>query len=135
MEKMNNKLIVDRLYEIILEANLNKPPEEVLIELDKNPDPEIEKYLGKIRFYRTKTKSIVNKTRFSAAKAELVSLINSYGDSLKELFSGEEYELLLRFHRNYKESTEKDEQSMLEDKKLLELLKKMKNDLDDRKEG
>ena len=134
-QEMNNKFIVDKLYEIILEANLNKPDEEVLEEIQKYNDPDVDKYLNKIRFYRTKTKALVNRNRFYKAGEELLNLINSYGDRLKELFSGEDYDLLLRFHRNYKGSTDKDKQSMLEDKKLLELLRKVKNNLDDRKKG
>lgn len=132
---MENRTIINRLYELMLEANLNKPNEEVLVEIEKEKDPDVDKYLSKIQFYRTKSKSVINKNRFSTAKDELVNLINEYQGRLSEMFSGDEYELLLRFHRNYKESTKKDEQSMMENKKLLDLLKKFKNDLDENQKG
>lgn len=129
---MENKHIINRLYELMIEANLNRPDEEVLLEIEKSNDPDIDRYLSKIQFYRTKSKSIINKSRFSHAKEELARLVSEYKGRLSEMFSGEEYDLILRFHRNYKQSTEKDEQSMMENKKLLELLKKLKDDLNDR---
>jgi len=131
---MKNSDIINRLYELMIEANLKKPDEEMLLEIDSTNDSDVEKYLSKIKFYRTSSKSIINRNRFLSAKRELMKLITEYKGKLSDLFSGEEYDLLLRFHRNYKESTEKDEQSMMENKKLLDLLKKLKNDLNEGQE-
>jgi len=134
-QSMNNKEIIYKLYEIIMEANLHKPEEEVLEEIHQNPDSDINKYLIKIRLYRTKAKAITNQHKFSKVTEELSELINSAGDRLKELLSVEDYSSLLRFHRNYKEFTEKDKLTMIEDKKLLELLRRLKSDMDDRQKG
>jgi len=128
---METKYIINRLYDLMIEANLNRPDEEVLIEINEKKDTDIDEYISRIQLYRTKSKAVLNKHRFKQAKNELIELIDKYHGKLSELFNPQEYELLQRFHRKYENSTEKDEQSMMENKKLLELLRKLKDDVND----
>lgn len=125
---MDNKKIILNLHKISIEANLQKSQEEVLEILDENPNSNFDKYLQMTKQYKTKARAKLNKSRYTRAKDEVVKLIDKTGSKIKELFTDEEYTEIVQFYNNHKNTSERDKESLLSNKKLLEILEKLKDE-------
>lgn len=132
---MDNASIINRLNELFEEAILYRPDNEVLEEIKQSPDSSFEKHLKYIRKLNTQAKAKLKKGFFSSVKNELDRLIKEAGENefLNSLLAKPEYQNILALHSKYEEMTKNDEESMLIEKKMLELVKELKKELESEK--
>jgi hypothetical protein len=132
---MKNREIINRLSELIEEAIINYPDDELLKEFQEQPDPDIDRNLKFIKKLNTVTKAKLQKGLWVTVKEEIDRLIQEVGRSefLDGLLRQPQYKELLGFFSKYKEVNEEDRQSMLTDRKMLDLIKKIKEELRDEK--
>lgn len=125
---------VNRIYGLIIEANMHQPDEEVLPEINPTTDVYYTNGLALVRQLNTKAKAQLNKNRFTQAQELLNELLQKAGSNLESFFRGmssePENEKILAFFRNYQSLSETDKKAMLMDNKVLELMSKAKKNLD-----
>lgn len=124
---------VNRIYGLIIEANMHRPDEEVMPEVNTS-DLYYVNGLTLVRQLNTKAKAQLNKNRFTQAQELLNELLQKAGSNLESFFRGlssePENEKVLAFFRNYQSLSETDKKAMLMDNKVLELMSKAKKNLD-----
>lgn len=130
---MNYSEIIKRLNELIEEAIIKLPDEEVLEDVRQNPNPDFQKHLTYIRKLNTKAKANLQKQVSAKAKEILDNLINEIGKNewLKELLSQPKYQKLApQLFSKFEGITEEDKESMLTDRKFMELVRELKKDME-----
>lgn len=125
---------VNRLYGLIIEANMHRSDEEVVPEINLTNDVYYSNGLALVRQLNTKAKAHLNKSRFSQAQQLLNELLSKTGDNLESFFKGltsePESEKILALFKNYQSLSDADKQAMLLDNKVLELISKAKKNID-----
>ena len=120
---------VNRIYGLIIEANMHRPDEEVMSEVNAT-DLYFANGLALVRQLNTKAKAQLNKNRYTHAQELLNELLQKAGSNLESFFRGlssePENEKILAFFRNYQSLSETDKKAMLMDNKVLELMSKAK---------
>ncbi len=134
MATLNAKQVLSNLYGLMMEMNYHRNDEEVLAELEQNPDTQIENHLLKIRQLTAKLKAQQNKYRFEKAIEQIRILKEKGIEELKRLINPIEQEKLIPLFRKFEELTSEDEAAILEDQELLHLLEILKNKIDDNQE-
>lgn len=126
---------LSNLYGLMMEINLHQSDEDVLKELQENPDSQIEKHLLQVKQMTTKLKAEANKSRFQVALNQLKELKEKGIEELRKFIQPSEQAEFVPLFRKFEELTEKDEHAILEDQELLRLLKILKEKVDDRSNG
>lgn len=125
---------VNRIYGLIIEANMHRPDEEVLPEISATTDEYYSNGLALVRQLNTKAKAHLNKSRFSQAQNLLDELLSASGSDLesffKDLVSEPENDKILALFKNYQSLSEEDKKAMLLDNKILEIISKAKKNLE-----
>lgn len=133
MATVSAKQVLSNLYGLMMEINLHRTDEEVLDELRQRPDASIEAHLSRIKQLSTKLKAAENRSRFKTALDQIKLLKEKGINELKQLIQpSEEAELIPLFHK-FQELTEKDAEAILEDKALLQLMKILKERINEDK--
>lgn len=131
---MNNSEIIKRLNELFEEAILKLPDEEVLEDVKQNPNLSFQKHLTYIKRLNTKAKAELQKGVSAKAKQILENLINEIGKNefINKLLAQPKYQALapLLFSK-FKGITKEDKESMLTDRKFMELVRELKKDIKD----
>ncbi len=124
---------VNRIYGLMIEANIHRQEEEVLLEVDSS-EMYYSNGLALVKQLNTKAKAQLNKNRFNQVQDLLDELLQKAGNNIESIFqvlsSGPENEKILAFFRNYQSLSETDKKAMLIDNKVLELMSKAKKNLD-----
>lgn len=131
MGTRNTKQILSDLYGLMMEINFHREDEEVLKELEENPDKQIENHLVRIKQLSAQMKAKANRARFARAKEQLAMLKQRGVEELQKLISPQERLQYAPLFRKFEELTKEDEESIMEDQeflKMLELLNKKKED-------
>lgn len=127
--------ILNNLYEVLIEANLQTPIED--IELESVNDVEIVNALQFIRKLNVKAKAELNSRSYTKAKELMENFISSFENRIEEVIAkleGEpENEAAIAYFRNYQKLSESDKSSMLMDVKMLDFISKAKEILGDEK--
>lgn len=129
---MNNSQIIKQLNDLFEESIIMLPDEEVLEDIKNNPDPAFKKHFNRIKRLNAKAKAEAQKSISSKAKEMLDNLINYTGKSafMKQLLGQPKYsQLNKQLFSKFEKITEEDKESMLEDRKFMELIKELKQDL------
>jgi hypothetical protein len=120
-----------------MEANLNRDNAEVLADLKLNPDSEIENSLLAIKRLKLQAKANLKRNQFSEAQALVNEFLQKTGNNINQvienLIGKKENEPLVAFFRKYENVSEEDKLAMLKDKQLLELIKKVSQNIEDKK--
>lgn len=122
MGTVNAKQVLSNLYGLMMEINLHRTDEEVLAELQINPDPQIEKHLLKIKQLNAKLRAEANKVRFQKAIEQLKLLKQKGLDEIRKLMQPQEQAQLMPLFRKFEELTSEDETAILEDQELLHFM-------------
>lgn len=132
---MKNSEIIKRLNDLFEEAIANYPEEDLLKEVNESDDPLFERNLKYIRKLNTKAKAKLQKGWWTSAKLEVEKLIQEIGKGgmIEQLLNQPQYEELAAFFSKYEEISEEDKQSMMTGRKMLELLKQLKEETKDEK--
>jgi len=133
---MNYYKTLKYLDELIEEAIINLPDEEILEDVRNYPNPDFQKHLTYIRRLNTKAKADLQKGISAKAREVLESLIKEIGQNqlLRELLSQPKYkELAPQLFSKFEEITEEDKESMLTDRKFMELVREIKKDIENDK--
>ena len=128
------KQVLSNLYGLMMELNLHRADEDVLKELQENPDPQIEKHLVKIKQLNAKLKAQANVSRFQKVKEQIKVLKELGLEEFKKLIQPQEEAQLIPLFRKFEEITEEDEASILEDQELLRLMEILNNRANDNSE-
>lgn len=134
MVTLNAKQILSNLYGLMMEINYHRQDEDVITELNSNPDPQIEKHLLRIKQLTTRLKAEANKALFQRAFEQIKVLKQRGLEELKNLVKPQDQEKLIPLFRKFEELTEEDEAAILEDQELLHLLEILKERLDENPE-
>lgn len=127
----DNKEFMLNLYNLLIDLNLNKPSSEIIEDLRIEADPEIEQALNFIKQIKLKTKAAEQKSRFHSALEAIEDFRKKAGSTWNVLLGNQPgNEQLVGFFRKYDQVGEKDKLSMLQDKHILDLIKKAKEDID-----
>lgn len=130
---MNNFEIIKRLNELFEESIIELPDEEILEYVEKNPNPAFDKHLAYIKKLRTKALADKQKNISTKAKELLQNFMSELGDStlLNSLLTQPKYQQLIpSLFSKFEGISEGDKESMLKDKKLMELIQKLKKDIE-----
>lgn len=130
---MNNSEIIKRLNELFEEAIIQLPDKEVLEDVRQNPNPAFQKHLNYIKRLNTIAKAEIQKGVSAKAKGIIESLINEIGKNelINQLFAQPKYKTLApQLFSKFEGITEDDKESMLTDKKFMELVRELKKDME-----
>lgn len=122
MATVNPKELLNNLYGLMMEINMNQAEEDVLEELNAAPDPFVEKHLRKVKQLSARFKAETNKQRYEAAIKQLKLLKEKGLDELKRLIRPEHQVQLQPLFRKFEELTPEDEASIIEDQEMLSLM-------------
>lgn len=122
METQNTKQILSDLYGLMMEINFHREDEEVLKELQEHPDSQIEKHLLRIKQISANIKAETNRRRFLKAKEQLAQLRQKGIEEIQRLLTPEERIQYVPLYRKFKESSNEDEEDILEDQEFLKLI-------------
>lgn len=131
---MNNpqaKQIINNLYDLLLEANINRSNEDVLEEVNSVSDSFVEYQVSRFKRTMAKYQAISQKNKFAEIQLQFNQLLEIGIDKLAALFQPEEKLQYQRCFNKFKELTKADEQSILQDSELLLFIKKMKEKIED----
>ena len=131
MENTSAKQVLSNLYGLIMEINLHRSDEDVLRELQENPDSQIEKHLQRIKILNAKVKAQANVSRFQKAKEQLKLLKVKGIEELKKLIQPQQQTQFMPLFRKFEELTLEDEAAILEDQELLQLMEILNNSIND----
>ncbi|MBS0424093.1 MAG: hypothetical protein JSR71_06640 [Proteobacteria bacterium] len=139
MQTFNQKKdFISHLYKLLMEANLNKDDAEVLADLKLNPDREIENSIAKIKRLKLQAKANLKRNQFNEAQTLISDFLQKAGDNISQvidsLIGKKENEPLVAFFRKYENVSEEDKLSMLKDKQILEMIKKISQDTENKKD-
>lgn len=130
MNSKNTKQILSDLYGLMMEINYHRADEDVLQELEENPDPQLDKHLIKIKQMKAKLNAISNENKFQKIIDYVKALKNKGLDEIKNTLSLEEQSVLIPLFRKFDNLTEEDEKEILEDSELLHYLEILKDKFD-----
>lgn len=131
MKVNNSKQILSNLYGLLMEINLYRTDEDVLSELQDNPDDSIDEHLLKIKQINAKLRGNENRLRFEKA-IEQIRLLKEKGlDELEKLIKPEDKLELIPLFRKFEELSKDDERAILDDKELLLFLKILNDRIDE----
>jgi len=130
MNSKNTKQILSDLYGLMMEINYHRADEDVLQELEENPDPQLDKHLIKIKQMKAKLTAISNENKFQKIIDYIKALKNKGVDEIKNSLSLEEQSVLIPLFRKFDNLTEEDEKEILEDSELLHYLEILKDKFD-----
>ncbi len=133
---MNYYDILKHLDELFEEAIINFPDEEILEDLKQRPNSNFQKHLTHIKKLNTKAKATMQKRISNRAKEILDNLINEIGKNelLTKLLDQPKYQKLApQLYSKFEEITEEDKESMLTDRKFMELVRELRKDLENDK--
>lgn len=122
MGTRNAKQILSDLYGLMMEINFYREDEEVLKELEANPDPQIEGHLLRIKQIKAKVRAEANRTRFAWAKEQLALLKEKGIEEIQRLITPQERIQYAPLFSKFEEMTKEDELTILEDQELLKML-------------
>lgn len=131
MTSKNAKQILSDLYGLMMEINFHRAEEDVLKELQDDPDHEIDKYLIKVKQLKTKLDAKRNENRFQKAMKFIKSLHMTGLDEIEKSLAFEDRQKLLPLFRKFENLSEEDENEILEDNELLYYLEALKDKLDE----
>lgn len=123
-DSTNNFL--DRLDNISIQANLYKDDDDVLKELEDNPDSNINEYLKLIKRLNTQAKAKIHQQKQQQAIDKLNQVIENL-PIFSSLLSKPQYASLNALFSQYTQLTEEDKQSIIEDNLLLDFLNEIDN--------
>ncbi|MBS1753574.1 MAG: hypothetical protein KF741_13215 [Ferruginibacter sp.] len=128
---LNTKEILNNLYGLMMEINFHRSDEDILAQLQTNPDQQIDKHLLKIKQLSSKLRAEANKIRFQKA-IEQITLLKQKGlDELKKFLKPQEQFQLVSLFSKFEELTSGDEAAILEDEELLNFMATLKDRLDE----
>lgn len=130
MGTQNTKQILSDLYGLMMEISYHREDEEVLKDLEENPDTQIEKHLIRIKQLSAKMKAQANRIRFIKAKEQLALLKQKGVEEIQRLISPQERAQFAPLFRKFEELTKDDEEAIMEDQELLKLLEILNKQID-----
>lgn len=130
MNSRNAKQILSDLYGLMMEINYHRSDQEVLKELQENPDPTLDKYLIQIKQMKARLRALENESRFQKAIEYFKSLKSKGIDEIKKSLSLEDQTTLIPLFRKFENLTKEDEKDILEDSELLHYIEILKEKLD-----
>lgn len=134
METKEKIDFVNRIYGLIIEANIYKTDDDLLAEVDVTNDQYFAKNIDHIRQLNTKASAELNRNRFAEAQMVLEELLHKAGKGIDEFLRGlvseKENEKLIALFKNFESLSDTDKKAMILDNKILEIINKAKNNLD-----
>lgn len=131
MGTRNTKQILSDLYGLMMEINFHREDEEVLKELEENPDKQIDKHLLRIKKLTAQMKAKANLARFAKVKEQLALLRQRGVEEIQKLISPQERAQYAPLFRKFEELTKEDEESIMEDQEFLKMLELLNKKTDD----
>jgi len=131
MSNSSAKQIICNLYGLLMEANINKPDVEVLTDLNMMKNDFVEYQLAKFKQSRTKYNAVVQRNKFSEIQLQLNRLREVGYEKILALFTPQEKLQYQSCYNKFKELTDADEKSILQDTELLLFIKKIKEKIED----
>lgn len=129
---MNNTEIIKRLSELFEEAIIMLPDDDILNYVKENPNREFDKHIMYIRRLNTTAKSEMQQNLKAKAKEILESLINEIGKNqfVEDLLAQPKYKKLApQLFSKFERITEQDKEEMLKDRRFMDLVRELKEDL------
>ena len=124
------KEFIDNFFLFLTDLNLNRTAEKVLAELyEQGENPVIKRNLKFIKKKNIEAKAQIKKTKFQQAQKLLSSLKKENGDELFETIKNTlGKKKLVQFdalYRKFKNFNDEDIKSMLQDEKLIEIMRQL----------
>lgn len=124
------KEFIDNFFLFLIDLNLNRTAKDVLSELyEKGENPIIKRNLKFIKKKNIEAKAQIKKTKFQQAQKLLSSLKKEKGDELFETIKnalGKKKQIQFdALYRKFKDFNDEDIKSMLEDEKLIEIMRQI----------
>lgn len=134
MATLSAKQVLSNLYGLMMEINLHRSDEDVLAELQAQPDAQVEKHLLRVKQLNAKLRAEATKVRYGQALEQLRLLKERGLAELQKLLQPHERAQLQPLFRKFEELTPEDEAAILEDQELLQLMDVLKRRIDEHPE-
>jgi hypothetical protein len=126
MQKTNAE-ILHHFYSLLLEMNFYEEDEEpTAYDLE---DPFIQKHLRQIKLKIARNKAELNKSSYRSILQEIDRLRKIGADELKKLLTPSEVSQLQPLFSKFESLSDKDKESIAEDRELLQLISALKDKL------
>ncbi|WP_339706757.1 hypothetical protein [uncultured Kriegella sp.] len=129
---MNNTETIKRLSELFEEAIIMLPDDDIANYVKENPNNDFNKHIMYIKRLNTKAKSEMQQSLTNKAKEILESLISEIGKNqfVETLLTQPKYQKLApQLFSKFENISDKDKEEMLKDKRFMELVRELKEDL------
>lgn len=126
---MNNSDIIKQIYALFEESIIKITDEDFLDNTEQDNHPNFNNHLNYIKRLNAKSKAGLQRSISHQAKEILNTMIAKIGKTelVSQLLSNPEYqELKFLLHSKYENTSKKDEEAIIIEKKLSELIKKLK---------
>ncbi|MFN0213166.1 MAG: hypothetical protein ACKVT2_02835 [Saprospiraceae bacterium] len=129
-DSQKNRELLDKLYQLMIEANLNRSEDEVLEELTLEEKTTLEDKLPFIRQMNVKAKAQLKRTQQTKAEQMVKNILDQFksGALLNNPMTRERHPRLAALYSKYQGLSENDRDEMLKDDFLLELLEEIKKE-------
>ncbi len=126
MENFQDKIFLERLDDLFLIALLKQDDEDILEELQSNPDPGLDQHLNLIKRLNTQAKAKIQQSKQQKIFAKIELIVNNLSDYAATL-TLPQYSKLNVFFSNYNEMSKEDKNDIIMDNLLLDLLDEIDN--------
>lgn len=135
---MNNYIIIKRLDELFEAVIFEQPDEDVLESVGDSIPNEFIKQLNYVRKKNAQVKASLKRSLNQKAQELLDKIIADIGNNnfINSLLAQPKYQRLsTELFSQYENISEQDKESMLKDRRLMELIRELRNDLKNEKDS
>ncbi len=113
---------LSNLYGFFMESNFHRSDEEVLSQLEEQPDSQIEDFLSQIKKKQVRLKALKNKLFFDYVNEKLTEIRQKGLEELRKIIPTNELIEFAPLFSKYQELSESDYRDIVEDQDFLKLM-------------
>ena len=113
---------LSNLYGFFMETNFHQSNEDILSQLEEQPDSQIEDFLNQIKRKQIKLRALKNKLFFNYVEEKLVEIKQKGIEELRRIIPLDEQIKFAPLFSKYKELSESDYNDIAEDQDFLKLM-------------
>lgn len=113
---------LSNLYGFFMESNFRQSNEDILSQLEEQPDSQIEDFLNQIKRKQIKLRALKNKLFFNYVEEKLVEIKQKGIEELRRIIPLDEQIKFAPLFSKYKELSESDYNDIAEDQDFLKLM-------------
>ncbi|WP_185246247.1 hypothetical protein [Chryseobacterium bernardetii] len=113
---------LSNLYGFFMESNFHRSDEDILSQLEEQPDSQIEDFLSQIKKKQVRLKALKNKLFFDYVNEKLTEIRQKGLEELRKIIPASEQIEFAPLFSKYQELSESDYRDIVEDQDFLKLM-------------